>query len=263
MSFMAKIFGGAPAQGPQTVMGPNGQPVQVGQSVTNMPQPPMITNDPNNPNLPKADPVDPNTPKPDASPMGDWANLWTIEPPKQGAEDPNAPFRFNVDQNKVKQQVGSIDFTKAITPEIMAKINAGGPEATAALLAAMNTIGQQVMLNATNVTTRITEAGLEHAGTRMESKIPALVRSQSISNALREDNPLFTNPATAPMLEAISTQMAAKFPNATPAEIRENAKKYLVEFAQQTQSVFKVEPNGSPKQTAVPSEYDWSAEPIQ
>ena len=263
MSFMQRIFGTAQQpqqQGP--MMDPNtGLPMQQQQgSITTMPQPAMISGDPHKPNMPTE--TQTQAEKEPASPMGEWAELWTMEQPKPGEADPNAPFRFNVDPAKVQQQVGRIDFTKSITPELLAKINAGGPEATAALLTAMNTIGQQVMVQSSLVNTKILESGLDASSTRMESKLPGLVRNQSISNALREDNPLFTNPATAPMLEAISSQMAAKFPNATPAEIRENAKKYLIGFAQEAQSVYKVEPNGTPQNNkANMSEYDWSQEP--
>ena len=267
MSLLQKLFGTAPQQGPAVnpATGQPMQPMQPGQggSVAAMGQPPMIGNDPHQPNLPKADPQNPDpTNKQEPSPMGTWADLWTMDKPKEGEPDLNTPFRFNVDEAKVKQQIGTIDFTKSITPEIMQKINAGGPEAMAAMLAAMNTMSQQVLLNATGVTRKITEAGLEAAGTRLESKIPTLVRNQSISNALREDNPLFTNPATAPMLDAIAAQMAAKFPNATPQDIREKSKQYLVDFAKETHSVFKVEPDGSPKKPATSNETDWSTEPI-
>lgn len=198
------------------------------------------------------------------SPLDSYGELWTIEQPKPGEEDLNAPFRFNVDPAKIRQQSRTVDFTKAITPELMTKINAGGPEAMSALITAMNTIGQEVLAQSSQVNAKVLEAGLDASSSRMTKRLPGLVKSQAISEALREDNPLFQNPAVTPLLDAVQEQMQRKFPNATAAEIKAHAQKYLVGFAAEANKAFKVEPNKSAnaRSSGGFEEYDWSQEPI-
>lgn len=209
----------------------------------------------------------PHVPNPVAekvvSPLDGYEQLWTIEPPKQGEEDLNSPFRFNVDPAKIQQQANRMDFTKAITPELMTKINAGGSEAMSALIAAMNIVGQTVMAQSSQVNAKILEAGLDASSTRMTKKLPGLVKSQAISEALREDNPLFQNPAVTPLLDAVQEQMQRKFPNATAAEIKAHAQKYLVGFAAEANKAFKVDTTPANARVS-PSfdEYDWSQEPV-
>lgn len=183
-----------------------------------------------------ADPANPGfgqpDPKQEKSPLEDFSKLWTIDPKTDGAADPRlGDFAFSVDQAAIKKATQGIDFTKAITPEILAKVQAGGEGAMAAMLSAMNTMAQEAVRNSVLVSAGIVEGGIKSSGANTEKLLPSLVRRSNISNALREDNPLFSNPATAPMLSMLEGQLTRKFPNATPAEVTEHARKYLVEFA--------------------------------
>lgn len=211
-----------------------------------------------NPQVPAANPANPQ------SPAVEFQDLWTIDPKQKGPAD-LGDFSFQFDPAKVEQQVAGLDFTRNLSPDLLAKINAGGPEAMSALLAAMNVVGQQAMKTSLLASTRITETGIKNSGQRIKDNLPGLVRNESVSNALREDNPLFNDPATAPIMEAITQQFTQKFPNATPQEIREQAKKYMVNFAGTAakfggkqvvdQQVQQNSGSGAPVQT------DWSSEP--
>ncbi len=258
MSILQRIFGNTPVPaGPPQQPGLMGmqEPVMMQNSNGHAPNPNLETQP--NPQLQQTEP------KKDESPMGEWADLWQIDPKQQAPQD-ITEFSFNVDRKKVADQVGQIDFTKSLTPELMQKISAGGPEAMSAVLSAMNVMAQQAMLQATLAGSSITEAGLRSSNTRIASELPGMLRKQSISNALREDNPLFSNPAVAPMLEAVQEQFTRKFPNATQAQILENSKKYLVGFAAEIGKINGTDANapsnGQPVRAAVQD--DWSNEPI-
>lgn len=233
---------------PQQPGVPNPQVVQAGNLA--------VANNPANPQPAVVEPVK------EPSPGEAFKDLWTIDPKQKGPAD-LADFSFNFDPAKVNATVAGLDFTKAITPEILAKINAGGPEAMTAMLAAMNTVGQEAMKASLTTSVRVTETGLRNTGQRMKDSLPDLVRSQTVSSVLREDNPLFSDPSTAPIMELAVNQMAQKFPNATPNEIREHAKKYVVNFVQQGAKFAGVDMN--PQQTAVnkqvAAQHDWSQEP--
>lgn len=189
-----------------------------------------------NPANPIADPLNPEfgkqEQKQEKSPLEDFAKLWTNDPKTDGQQPASlADFAFNVDQKKIQEATRNIDFTKVLSPELMTKIQAGGPEAMVAMLSAMNTMAQESVRNSVLVSAGIVEGGIKTAGASTERLLPSLVRKSNISNALREDNPLFQNPATAPMLSMLEGQLSRKFPNATPSEISEHARKYLVDFA--------------------------------
>jgi hypothetical protein len=227
MDMFRSMVGANPAAMPQ----PNGNPAAQGQQpgavqLPNQQAPANVGADPANPNFGQPDP------KQEKSPLEDFSKLWTIDPKTDGQQQASlGDFAFSVDQAAIKKATQGIDFTKAITPEILAKVQAGGEGAMAAMLSAMNTMAQEAVRNSVLVSAGIVEGGIKSSGANTEKLLPSLVRKSNISNALREDNPLFNNPATAPMLNMLEGQLTRKFPNATPAEITEHARKYLVDFA--------------------------------
>lgn len=193
------------------------------------------------------------------APFADFKDFW-----KTPEADPNAPntgpIQFNIDPTKIGQTAQQLDFTKAVTPEIMAKINAGGPEAMAAMLAAMNTIGQQVFSQSVQANAKITESAAAVTHTNLGNSIPGLVRKHTISNTLKEDNPLFSRPETAPMLQMFESQLATKYPQATPAEINQYAKQYLTDFIQEGAKVMNIPTAGNtPNSQAVAPGSDFSS----
>lgn len=224
------------------------------------PQNPQVQNNPNPQNPQNTQ----NNPQPPQAPVDPFKDLWTIDPKQKGPVD-LGEFNFSFDQGKVDASINGLDFTKAITPELMGKIAAGGQDAVAATLQAMNIVGQQAAKTALMASTKITESGIRTNGQRLRDNLPHLVRNESVSNVLREDNPLFNDPSTAPMMELITQQMAQKFPNATPAEILKNARSYMANFAENAVKFTggKVITDAPPvNPNAKVLQVDWSTEPI-
>lgn len=259
MDMFRSMVGGQPASMPgQQAVNPNANPnAQPAAQRLDMQQAPANAG---------ADPANPSfgqePPKADKSPLEDFAKLWTIDPKTDAAATPSlADFAFNVDQNKINQAVKGIDFTKVVTPEVMKAISSGGEGAMAAMLTAMNAMAQESVKNSVLVSAGIVEGGIKSSGATMEKALPSLVKKQNISNALREDNPLFNNPATAPMLGLLERQLATKFPNATPQEITQHARNYIVEFSKAASSLAPADNNGQQKQGAakVPELTDFSS----
>lgn len=212
----------SPAQSNQTMPGnlPRTEPVMLQNSNNGLPNPA---------NLPVVQNQNPVIETP-ISPMADFAEIWKIDPPKQGAPD-TGNIKFNLDPIKVAEASKSLDFTKSIPVELLAKVTAGGPDALQAVIAIANQIGQQSFAQSQVSSAKVLELALAEANSRFSANVPGIVRAQNIANTLQETNPLFSNPATAPMLELLKTQLATKFPTATPAEISDHAHKYLVGVA--------------------------------
>lgn len=235
-------------------MTPQGQPGATPGQPGNLPatQPAMTAN-------PSGVPGAQATPtEPEKSPFADFDKLWDIPKLPEG-QIPDEPIRFNVDGSKVAASAKQIDFTKAVTPALLEKINAGGEGALQAMMQAMNEMGQTIFAQSMIAGTKVTENALEMGHQRVQRTLPTTIRKANIRDQLREDNPLFTNPATAPLLGILEQQLTTQFPTATPAEISAHARKYISTFANEAT---KLTPEYQQQQQRVrEADYDWSNEP--
>lgn len=193
------------------------------------------------------------------SPMDEFVGLWNTPKPKEG-EVQDAPIAFTVDPNKVMEAASKIDFTSGISAESMQKMQTGGAEGVQEMLKLINKASQQAFAQASMTATKVTESGLEQTYQRATRQLPSMVRKETIGQALREDNPLFSNPATAPVLQALETQFVQQYPSATPAQIKAYAQRYLSNFATE---ISNNSPEGRSKvKQASAFDQDWSGEPI-
>jgi hypothetical protein len=161
----------------------------------------------------------------------DYSKLWQTDPNQKGPADP-AAFNFTMDQQKVNQTFGQLDFTKVVTPELIGKIKGGGEDAISATLTAMNTIAQEAVKTAVIASSKITETGIQTTGQRMKEYLPGAVRELTVSGAVRQDNPLMSDPAFAPLVDAATIQMSRQFPTATPDEVKQHVSKYFDTMAE-------------------------------
>ena len=223
MSIMEKVFG---AFKPTSQAVP-GQPVPPNQSpVTNNP----ATNPPSGQTAASAGTA-PNGVVPagaaEPPPMEKFKELWT--PP--AATDTAGTEPAQMDPQKLMEAAARVDFTKVVDQESMAKIAAGGEEAAQAMVALLNKTAQQVYGQSTVVTAKIVEQAVQQARDQFIAQIPDVIRKQGARAAVFESNPVFNNPAIAPLIDAQVAQLAIKFPKATPGELKGMAQEYLQEMA--------------------------------
>jgi len=188
--------------------------------------------------VPAAAPAEPATPD---SPLDEFKTLWEDLP-----TDPNAaPDTPTVlDPAKLKEVITKADFTQVITPENLTAIAAGGEEAQAAFTASMNAVAQQVLLQATLAGNKMTEQAVAAAIAKQTESIPELIRTQSLSNNLVKANPIFSNPAAKPIMEALQSQLAVKNPTATPDELATMTQEFVVALGQQLVPAPEATPEG-------------------
>lgn len=161
--------------------------------------------------------------------LDQFTDLFQTDP---NAASPNGQPLFNVNHEEIMASARKQDFRAQATPEQMEAINAGGPQAFAVMSELMNTVAQNAFAQSTHATTRLIEAGLKAGGYAKASDVTQQIKSSSVSNSLRDDNPIFSHPAAAPMLEIAQQAMLRKYPNATPKELHTMAQDYLLNFAQ-------------------------------
>ena len=248
------IFTPAPSQPAPAQQAPAPQQTPVPVQPGNIPTPPAVTAEPGNPTAPVIPPVTPVAPLPDmtkAEPsLDDFKGLWDTVP-----TDPNnpatqqAPQALNVED--LQKTVGAIDFTQAITAEQLAAIQEGGEGATAATLQAMNAMAQKVMIQNTLVNNKLTEQAIERAVKSHSDSLPELLRSQAAADHLKTSNPIFSNPAVKPIMEATQQALLQKFPNATHAEITNMTQNYITAMGQE------FAPQASVNDNTATNETDW------
>lgn len=237
MSVMEKLFGafgaGAPAAQPTPpgATPPGNIPANAGAT------------DPNNPQVPPQEVTPP-------SPMADFADLW--KPSETTQETTQQGFLGNVDPQKVMEAAARTDFSKAIDKDTLARINAGGADAMTAMMESMNKVAQHVFAQSAMSTTKIVEAALAKAETKFQADLPGQVKRLSVTENMRNENPIFSNPAVAPIIAAVEFQLQQKNPTASASEITKMAKQYVEDFGQ------AVLPKPAETTTGSKSgEYDW------
>jgi len=187
----------------------------------------------------------PATPTEPESPLDTFKDLWEPIPVDPNAPKPAAPQELTAEQ--VQQAVAKANFSKAITPEQLAAIGQGGEAAQTAFAEAMNTVAQQVMVQATVVNNKLTQKAVETALEKQSAEIPSMLRAQASTAHLNDTSDLFSNPAIQPVVQATQAQLLQKFPNATPAEITTMTQDYITAMGEQF----------APKPPADPNEQNW------
>lgn len=242
-SVMHKIFGApAPVAPPQ--------PSPTNNLQTNQP-PAQPQNGPGTaPNgviPPDATTNDPNT---KGSPEDKFKDLWKNEPTDPNKK-PDEPTGLTPQQ--MLEAASKVDFTKVIDKDLLAKITAGGEDATQALIQALNRTAQQTYAQTTLVADKLITAQVEKAKEEFANKIPDLVKRQRVQDDLIKENPAFKDPAVAPVVGLIQNQLAEKFPQATADEIKQMAIEY---FAGAAQKLVKTKTSSAPS-TKENTEDDW------
>jgi len=165
----------------------------------------------------------------DQSPLSNFADLFKADP-TQTTTSPSISPNFNLDPQGILAQAQKVNFTQGIDPALVDKAMSGDK---AAFVDVLNKVAQFGFANATMATGEIVKNSLNSAeGTLRQSVLPDAIRQHSIQTALNESNPVFTDPAVAPMLGMLKNQFATKYPTATPSEIAAMATQYLTGFSQ-------------------------------
>lgn len=244
MSIMEKLFGAKPQTAPATTLPGSAAPVV---------QPQANTATAPNGVVPQGSETSTVTTTEAKAPLADFAKLW--ETPVGADGKPIVPATpepmFNVDNAALLAAAKQVDFSKAITPDMMAAITKGGPEAGNAFVQAMNAVAQLTYAQSARATTQLTEQAINRAREQFVQAMPEMVRNQSVNESLRQADPLFSNPAVQPLLDMVKSQLQLKHPNASVQEITTLSQSYL----QQVVTAATPAP-ATPK--PAPGEIDWS-----
>jgi hypothetical protein len=172
-----------------------------------------------------ATPVPTQAPTQDIDPLD---NLWKNDP---NAPKPQPGMDFSINPQQLADIAGKIDYRQAITPEIRARIAAGGEDGLAATMEAINVANQMNFQQTAIASTRLIEAAITATESTLDSKIDARLKLGGLNESLNTENPALSNPRYAPLVNMAKQEILAKFPNASQAEIAKYTTRYLQEFA--------------------------------
>jgi hypothetical protein len=227
---------------PVAPVAPVAAPVNQG----NIPSAPTVTVNPDGTPVVAPLPVEP-----EQSPLAEFKSLWDTAPVDPDASKGPLPFTPPTAE-EVQKAVAKADFSKSFTPEQLATVTGGGEGAQEALLQLLNTVGQQSLAQSTMVSSQLSQKAIEQAIAVEVAKMPAMLRQQSANDHLKTSNPVFSNPAVKPIVEATQHQLQAKFPNATNAELTEMTEKFIVAMGES----FAPVPDAA---ALAPGETDWNS----
>ena len=182
------------------------------------------------------------------SPLAEFEKMW--EPIDTKGQPNGAPV--TLDPAKLQEVIGKASFTQAVTSENIAKITAGGEGAVVALTETLNAVAQQATLQSTLAANKMIEQAVTGMKSAQDAALPDMIRTQTAKNNLAAANPIFSNPAIKPIMEAAQVQIAGKYPNATPAELTDMTQRYILAMGE------AFNPTAPAANVGVPAEQDFS-----
>lgn len=163
---------------------------------------------------------DPNAVAP--TPMADFKDLWKNDPNAPNAQDPNAPL-FSIDQEKLKQHVGSMEFAPQISAEHLQKIMQGD---VATLYKALNATAQNGFLKTMEAVQHMVTHGSQTTMQRMENSLPNKFKNFQVNETLSA-TPLFNDEALKPITEKLQQQFQLKYPQASANDVAKMVTKFM------------------------------------
>lgn len=164
---------------------------------------------------------------PTKAPLGNFDKLWESDPNYKAPT--SAVPTLQADPTKMMELARTVDFTRQISPELMARAQKGE---SAALVEVINNAAQAGFAHSSLATTEIVKSALTEMNTRYETDIiPRILQAERTRNVVAEDSPIFSNPAAQPVVEMVRNQMMLKFPTATPEEIKRQTLEYINGFS--------------------------------
>lgn len=159
------------------------------------------------------------------TPLDAFQDLWNTQSNNSSAGSAVLPA---LDPADVQKAMSKADFGSFIPQEHLTTLAGADENTQQAFAKAINAVAQQVMVQSTMVSNKLAQDAVTKMRESINGSIPSMVRQHAVADHTKTTNPLFSNPAVKPVVEATQTQLLAKFPNATPAEITQMTQDYIL-----------------------------------
>lgn len=183
---------------------------------------------PGNPTVPLSTATDPNAV---VNPLDILKDLWKA--PEGVTPEPTVADIFkNLNVEKLNESASKLDFRGVATPEMLARVKAGGDDGLQATLEIMNAMNQRAYAQSTLAGIRVTEQAMNRADKITSDRIPGMVRTAATADSLRAEDAMYNHPAMQPLVGALQSAFQGKNPNATVSEIKSQVVDALKAYGQ-------------------------------
>lgn len=166
------------------------------------------------------------------SPLAEFTGLWDTPTVKDGEtalpdwSNPDSLMpNLSIDPAKIVEQAKKIDFSRAIDPALVTKALAGD---AVSFNQVINSVQQAAFAQTGMIASKITENAFKTMLPKLvNDALPAMFKKHAVSSTVVADNPIFADPAVAPVLKGLEAQLQLKNPEKSPKEISDLAKKYI------------------------------------
>lgn len=231
MGIMDRFFNGTPAQPQQAQQ--NQQQVQPSAAPGGMNNPAntqVASNAPGTTGQRAA--VDANLPQnlDKKAPLDEFSKLW--EPPaapKEGQKPDMTKFsRPKLDPAKFNEGVSKMSFTRGLDPALVTKALSGDAEA---FMTVLEGVGREAFSNSFQAAERYQGQLLDNYDRTVSARIPKEIGRQETRQLLVQSNKGLEHPSVLPLISQVQKQFEGLYPDASPAELKEAATRYLKEVA--------------------------------
>lgn len=158
----------------------------------------------------------------------DFNKIWETPDPSKQVADPGKFNRPKLDAAKLRDGVGKMSFTQGMDQAKVAKALGGDVQSFMEIM-------EQVSRNTFNTSFQANEAYngqmLDSYDGTVNARIPREIGRRETQSLVQESFKGMDNPGIAPMLRDITSKFQAAYPDASPQQIAEAAKKYLLDAA--------------------------------
>lgn len=191
-----------------------------------------------------AEPVEPS--------LNDYSDLFTVDPEasKQPAISPQAALFPQLTAENLMKESSKYNLVGNIDPAILEKASEGGQEGVAALLQAVNQTSQRALAASQVQSAQLITDALTKILPALNLQQQQNFKSLQSRTAVYEANPQLENPAVAPMVEMLRTQIEQKHPNLSPAQVSQKVNGYFELLARELTGAGKEDPKNTAAQEA-------------
>lgn len=198
------------------------------------------------------------TAAPSGSPLDNYLAIWQNANTAEGAQKTNVletdVVPLGAEQMQaLHQKMSTVNFLGGVNPEVITAALGGDANAFSSVI---NQAVQQALLQSVRLNGAMLNNSFRSRTAAIMEAVPQHVQQAMTISQIRQDNPIFNNPAARGILSALETNLATNHPNISPQQASQVAQRFLQDFA--TELVGKpVDPQAAA--TTTPGNIDWSS----
>ncbi len=192
------------------------------------------------------------------SPLDNYLAIWQNANTAEGTQKANVletdVVPLGAEQMQaLHQKMSTVNFLGGVNPEVITAALGGDANAFSSVI---NQAVQQALLQSVRLNGAMLNNSFRSRTAAIMEAVPQHVQQAMTISQIRQDNPIFNNPAARGILSALETNLATNHPNISPQQASQVAQRFLQDFA--TELVGKpVDPQASA--SAAPGVIDWSS----